>query len=149
MEITSTAFNNEGMIPSRHTCDGEDLSPPLSWHDLPEGTKSVAMIADDPDAPGKTWVHWVIYNIPPDGGLPGNVPPEKNLPGGARQGINDFGRIGYGGPCPPGGVHRYYFKLYALDAQLNLPAGGTKKELLREMEGHVLGEAQLMGRFRR
>ena len=150
MEITSTAFANEGMIPRRFTCDGEDISPPLSWKGMPGGTKSLALIADDPDAPRKTWVHWVVYNLPArSGGLPENVPPEKTIVGGGRQGTTDFGRIGYGGPCPPSGTHRYFFKLYALDAELGLAPGATKEELLQAMAGHVLAEAQLMGRYRR
>jgi len=150
MEITSTAFANEGMIPRRFTCDGEDISPPLSWKGLPGGTKSLALIADDPDAPRKTWVHWVVYNLPADsGGLPENVSPEKTLAGGGKQGTTDFGRIGYGGPCPPSGTHRYFFKLYALDAEIGLAPGATKEELLQAMAGHVLAEAQLMGRYRR
>lgn len=150
MKITSTAFADEGMIPRRFTCDGEDVSPPLGWQGLPDGAKSLALIADDPDAPRKTWVHWVLYNLPAArGDLPEGVPPERTLAGGGRQGTNDFGRIGYGGPCPPSGTHRYFFKLYALGAQLDLLPGATKEELLRAMEGHVLAEAQLMGRYRR
>jgi hypothetical protein len=150
MEITSTAFANEGMIPRRYTCDGEDISPPLSWRGVPPGAKSLALIADDPDAPRKTWVHWVVYNVPAEsGGLPENVPPEKTIVGGGRQGTSNFGRVGYGGPCPPSGTHRYFFKLYALDAELGLAPGATKEELLQAMAGHVLAEAQLMGRYRR
>jgi Raf kinase inhibitor-like YbhB/YbcL family protein len=150
MEITSTAFASEGMIPRRFTCDGEDISPPLSWKGLPEGTKTLALIADDPDAPRKTWVHWVVYNLPASsGGLPENVPPEKTLADGGKQGTTDFGRVGYGGPCPPSGTHRYFFKLYALDAELGLPPGATKEELLQAIAGRVLAEAQLMGRYRR
>lgn len=150
MEITSTAFTHEGMIPRRFTCDGEDVSPPLGWKGVPEGTKSLMLTTDDPDAPRKTWVHWVLYNLPAArGALPEGVPPERTLAGGGRQGTNDFGRIGYGGPCPPSGTHRYFFKLFALDAELELLPGATKEELLRAMEGHVLAEAQLMGRYRR
>jgi hypothetical protein len=150
IEITSTAFANEGMIPRRFTCDGEDISPPLSWKGMPGGTKSLALIADDPDAPRKTWVHWVVYNLPAEsGGLPENVPPENTLADGGRQGTSDFGRIGYGGPCPPSGTHRYFFKLYALDAELGLAPGATKEELLQAIAGHVLAEAQVMGRYRR
>jgi len=150
MTITSSAFDHEGTILRRFTCDGEDLSPPLSWQGVPGGTRSLALIVDDPDAPRKTWVHWVIYNLPADSsGVPENVPAEKKLADGSRQGTNDFGRIGYGGPCPPGGTHRYYFKLYALDADLDLPPGITKEELLQRMAGHILAEAQLMGRYSR
>ena len=105
--VTSTAFEEGGMIPSKYTCDGQDISPPLEWRPVPEAAKSVALISDDPDAPGKTWVHWVMWNIPPDEpGLPENVPPDKTLANGAKQGITDFQRHGYGGPCPPGGTHR-------------------------------------------
>lgn len=150
MEITSTAFAAGGMIPELHTCDGRDVSPPLAWREVPAGTKSLALIADDPDAPRKTWVHWVIFNMPPaDGGLPEAVPTERTLADGARQGTNDFGRIGYGGPCPPGGTHRYFFRLYALDSVLDLPAGAPKEALLKAMAGHMLAEAELMGRYRR
>jgi hypothetical protein len=150
MEITSTAFANEGMIPRRFTCDGEDISPPFNWRGVPPEAKSLALIADDPDAPRKTWVHWVVYNLPAgSGGLAENVPPEKTIAGGGRQGTSDFGRIGYGGPCPPSGTHRYFFKFYALDAELGLPPGATKEELLQAMAGHVLAEGQLMGRYRR
>jgi hypothetical protein len=150
MEITSTAFANDGMIPRRFTCDGEDISPPLSWKGVPPGAKSLALIADDPDAPRKTWVHWVVYNLPAaSGGLPENVPPERTIAGGGRQGTSDFGRVGYGGPCPPSGTHRYFFKLYALDAELGLAPGAAKEELLQAMAGHELAEAQLMGRYRR
>ncbi len=150
IELTSKAFAPEEMIPRRHTCDGEDVSPPLAWRRLPPGTKSLALIVDDPDAPARTWVHWIVYNLPAaSSGLPEGVPPDKTVAGDGRQGRNDFGRIGYGGPCPPGGVHRYYFKLYALDTELDLPPGASKAELLQSMAGHVLGEGQLMGRYRR
>jgi len=150
IKIKSTAFKEGGMIPSKYTCDGADISPPLSWDSVPEGTKSLALICDDPDAPMGTWVHWVIFNIPPDTReLPENVPPQKTLANGAKQGINDFRKIGYGGPCPPGGTHRYYFKLYALDTGINLEAGATKSQLLKAMEGHILAEGQLMGKYKR
>lgn len=148
--ITSSAFVEGDMIPKKHTCDGPDVSPPLSWASLPENSKTLAVICDDPDAPMGTWVHWVIFNIPANfPGLPENVPPHPELESGARQGKNDFGRIGYGGPCPPGGTHRYYFKLYVLDAELDLDAGATKSRLLAAMEGHILDQGQLMGRYRR
>lgn len=150
LKISSPAFADGEMIPREYTCDGKDISPPLAWTGVPQGTKSLALIADDPDAPAGTWVHWVIFNLPADGdGLSEAVSSEKNLADGSRQGINDFRRIGYGGPCPPGGTHRYYFKLYALDKALELSSGAGKKELLRAMTGHVLGEAVLMGRYRR
>ncbi|HOK26531.1 MAG TPA: YbhB/YbcL family Raf kinase inhibitor-like protein [Bacteroidales bacterium] len=150
MEIKSPAFKEGELIPSRHTCDGHDVSPPLEWSGAPAETRSFALISDDPDAPVGTWVHWVIFNIPANvNKLEENIPKKEVLSNGARQGRNDFGRIGYGGPCPPGGTHRYYFKLYALDRELDLKAGSTKRDLLKAMEGHVLAEAHLMGRYRR
>ena len=150
IKITSTAFEDGGMIPQKYTCDDIDVSPPLAWGSVPDGTKSLALICDDPDAPVGTWVHWVIFNIPANiNELPENVPPQKILESGAKQGMSDFRRIGYGGPCPPGGTHRYYFKLYALDTELNIEAGITKAELLKAMEGHILAEGQLMGKYKR
>ena len=150
IKVTSTAFEEGGMIPKQYTCDGTDVSPPLAWTSVPEGTKTIALICDDPDAPMGTWVHWVLFNLPADvKELPENVQPQKSLETGAMQGTNDFRKIGYGGPCPPGGTHRYYFKLYALDSELNLQAGATKRELLKTMKGHILAEGQLMGRYRR
>ncbi len=150
IQLTSSAFNEGGMIPKKHTCDGQDVSPPLSWTGVPEGTKSMALISDDPDAPMGTWVHWVIYGIPAGAcDLPEAVPPSKKLDNGARQGTNDFRRIGFGGPCPPSGTHRYYFKLYALDQELPLDSGLTKDQLLKAMKGHILAEGQLMGRYKR
>ncbi|MCF6154904.1 MAG: YbhB/YbcL family Raf kinase inhibitor-like protein [Candidatus Brocadia sp.] len=150
IKMKSTAFGEGGMIPKKYTCDGLDISPPLSWTSVPEGTKSLALICDDPDAPMGTWVHWVLFNLPADvQELPENIPPQKILANGARQGITDFRKIGYGGPCPPGGTHRYYFKLYALDTEINLEAGSTKKQLLEAMEGHILAEGQLMGKYKR
>jgi Raf kinase inhibitor-like YbhB/YbcL family protein len=148
--ITSTAFSKGGMIPRDYTCDGKDISPPLAWTGVPEGTKSLALICDDPDAPMGTWVHWVIFNIPARiEDLPASIPPEQVLESGARHGINDFRKFGYGGPCPPGGTHRYYFKVYALDIELVEKPGITKAELLKAMEGHILAEGRLMGRYRR
>ncbi len=150
IKITSAAFVEGGMIPRKYTCDGEDISPPLAWTGVPDGSKTIALISDDPDAPMGTWVHWVLFNLPAtEKGLSGAVPPDKELKNGAKQGRNDFRRIGYGGPCPPGGTHRYFFKVYALDAVLNLPAGATKAELLKAMEGHILAQGQLMGKYRR
>ena len=149
-EIKSTAFQQDGMIPFRFTCDGEDASPGLTWSDPPKGTRSFALICDDPDAPMGTWVHWVVYNIPPDKrGLEEAYPKDRKQPDGTLQGMTDFRKVGYGGPCPPGGTHRYYFKLYALDTVLSLSPGATKKELLEAMKGHQLAEAQLMGRYKR
>jgi len=150
IKLTSSAFKDGDMIPSRYTCDGEEVSPALAWSGAPEGTKSIALISDDPDAPMGTWVHWVIFNIPPDSrGLPEDVSRDKTLRDGSIQGINDSREIGYGGPCPPSGTHRYYFKIYALDTRLKLSPGITKNQLLEAMKGHVLGEGQLMGKYKR
>lgn len=150
MELCSSAFDDGGMIPRSFTCDGADRSPPLEWRTVPDGTRSLALICDDPDAPMGTWVHWVYYDIPAEtSSLPENVAPHEQPPNGGTQGTNDFRKIGYGGPCPPGGTHRYYFKLYALDATLKLSPGATKKELRKAMEGHILGQAELMGKYKR
>jgi len=150
MEIKSSAFKEGEIIPGKYTCDNIDISPPLEWSEVPDGTKTFALICDDPDAPMGTWVHWVLFNLPANIlGLSENTPKLEVLKNGARQGINDFGKIGYGGPCPPGGTHRYYFKIYALDKELESKPGITKKELLKAMEGHILAEAQLMGRYKR
>jgi len=150
--LTSTAFRDGAAIPVKHTCDGVDASPPLAWSDAPAGTRSFALIADDPDAPAGSWVHWVVYNLPAAvAELPENVAKVEALDlGGARQGRNDFRRPGYGGPCPPPGpAHRYFFTLYALDAPLTLKAGAQRKDVETAMEGHVLGSAQLMGTYAR
>jgi hypothetical protein len=150
MKIQSQAFDEGGMIPKRYTCDDLDISPSLKWSAIPNGTKTISLICDDPDAPMGTWVHWVIFNIPSSiTELAENIPPQKTLANGAKQGINDFGKIGYGGPCPPRGIHRYYFKLYALDVEVDLEGGATKDELLKAMEGHILAKAQLMGKYKR
>lgn len=150
MQLTSPAFADGGLIPRRYTCDGDDASPPLAWSGVPATTVSLALIADDPDAPRGTWVHWVLYNLPATTtSLPEALPTDERLPNGALQGRNDFRRTGYGGPCPPSGTHRYFFKLYALDTVLSLEPGATKQQLLQAMEGHVLAEAQLMGRYAR
>ena len=150
MELKSAAFQPGGMIPAKYTCDGEDISPPLNWSDPPAGTKSFALISDDPDAPVGTWVHWVIWNIPAaTRALEENLPKMASLPNGAKQGTTDFRRIGYGGPCPPSGTHRYFFKLYALDTTLNLPASTTKKDLEKAMGGHILAQTELMGKYQR
>lgn len=149
-ELKSAAFSSGGDIPRKFTCDGADVSPALSWTEPPEKTASLSLIADDPDAPVGTWVHWVLYDLPASAReLPEGVAKKENLDSGARQGRNDFGRIGYGGPCPPSGTHRYFFKLYALDSEIAPPAKATKKELLEAMEGHVLEEAVLMGKYKR
>ncbi|MBW1697123.1 MAG: YbhB/YbcL family Raf kinase inhibitor-like protein [Deltaproteobacteria bacterium] len=150
MELRSAAFSEGEMIPRKYTCDGQDVSPPLEWSAVPEGTKSFALICDDPDAPMGTWVHWVYYDIPPQiTVLPEDVGSQKKPASGGVQGINDFRKIGYGGPCPPSGTHRYYFKLYALNKALNLSPGADKQTLLKEMEGHILDRAELMGRYKR
>ena len=148
MELKSKAFEPGGLIPAKYTCDGEDVSPPLNWSDTPAGTKSHAIISDDPDAPVGTWVHWVIWNIPASArALDENLPKSASLPNSAKQGTTDFRRIGYGGPCPPSGTHRYFFKLYALDTMLDLPASTTKKDLEKAMQGHILGQAELIGKY--
>jgi hypothetical protein len=150
MELKSSAFTAGGMIPKKYTCDGPDASPPLSWSDVPAGAKSLALIADDPDAPMGTWVHWVAWNIPPNAsGLEEGVPKKDSLPNGMKQGTTDFRSIGYGGPCPPSGTHRYFFKLYALDTSLNLPPSTTKKDLEKAMQGHLLQQVELMGKYAR
>jgi hypothetical protein len=151
LELKSPAFLHESKIPPQYTCEGKDVSPHLQWSGVPDGTKSFALISDDPDAPSKTWVHWVIYNIPAESReLPQGFPHDPVLPDGIRQGINDGGEIGYGGPCPPPGrPHRYYFKLYALDCMLEIEGTATKEKLLEAMKGHVLGETSLMGTYER
>ena len=152
--LTSSAFKSGGEIPSIHTCEGRDTSPPLEWSSLPPGTKSLALIVDDPDAPDPkapkmTWVHWVLYDIPPAStGLAAAIA-SKDLPAGTREGSNDWKRTGYGGPCPPIGRHRYFFKLYALDIALPDLGAPTKAKLEKEMEGHVLGKAELMGTYQK
>ena len=154
LTLTSTAFENGGEIPAVHTCLGEDRSPPLAWSGLPPGTRSLALIVDDPDAPDPkaprmTWVHWVLFGIPPTAtGLPGGVA-SADLPPGTREGLNDWKRKGYGGPCPPVGRHRYFFKLYALDREPPALARPTKPALEAVMVGHVLEQAELMGTFAR
>ncbi len=148
--VVSTAFGQMQPIPEAYTCDGADVSPPLSWGELPAGTKSIALICDDPDAPRGTWVHWVAYDLPPTcQGLPQGVEKTGTLKGGGKQGKNDFPEIGYNGPCPPGGTHRYFFKVYALDTMLDLPPGKTKREVEKAMKGHVLGRGELTGTYSR
>ncbi len=151
LKVTSTAFESGSTIPKKFTCDGPDVSPALNWNDPPAGTQSLALIADDPDAPVGTWVHWVLYDLPADArSLPESVPEQEQLANGARQGRNDFGKIGYGGPCPPPGKpHRYFFKLYALDTKLDLKAGATKAGVEKAMQGHILAQGELMGRYGR
>jgi len=149
--ISSPSFQNGKDIPKKFTCDGEDVSPALSWTDPPQGSKSFTLIADDPDAPRGTWTHWVLYDLPaPTTNLPEGVPKTGELTAGGRQGTNDFPKIGYGGPCPPPGKpHRYFFKLYALDSQLNLKAGTSKQEVEHAMQNHILGRTELMGKYGR
>lgn len=141
--LTSPAFKNGESIPSKYTCDGEDLSPPLAWTDPPQGTASFALLVDDPDAPVGDWVHWLLYNIPSDA----HEIPESGSVG--ISGINSWPKPGYGGPCPPNGTHRYFFKLYALDTMLTLSEGAKKADLLKAIEGHVLAQAELMGIYAR
>jgi Raf kinase inhibitor-like YbhB/YbcL family protein len=151
LQLMSSAFQNSGEIPRKNSCDAEDVSPALRWDKVPAGTRAFALIADDPDAPGGTWVHWVIYDIPAEAKELGEgATKTETLPNGAKQGINDFRKVGYGGPCPPpGSPHRYFFKVYALDAVTNLKPRATKQQLLDAMKGHVLAEGELMGRYKR
>jgi Raf kinase inhibitor-like YbhB/YbcL family protein len=151
LQLSSSAFGDGESIPKRFTCQGEDLSPPLAWTNVPDGTNSLALIMDDPDAPAGTWVHWVIYDLPASSaGLPEGVSADPVTPEGVRQGINDFRRVGYGGPCPPAGApHRYFFKLYSLDVELGPIDDATKDDLQAAMQGHVLAEGQLMGVYER
>ena len=149
-EVTSSAFVPGEAIPRQYTCDGESISPPLGWSNPPQDTQSFALIADDPDAPMGTWVHWVVYNLPAEaGGLPQGIAPDAELPDGSRHGKNSSRRLGYVGPCPPSGTHRYFFRLYALDTVLDLAAGASKEQLLQGMEGHILAQAELMGLYTR
>jgi Raf kinase inhibitor-like YbhB/YbcL family protein len=150
MQLTSSAFANGNLIPARYTCDGENVSPALAWTGVPPAAKALALIVDDPDAPAGTWVHWVLLNLPAGAaGLPEAVPPGKPLDNGAVQGTTSFRQKGYGGPCPPGGTHRYYFRLYALDGPLSLTGTATAKDVQNAMKGHVLAQAELMGRYAR
>ncbi len=149
MKISSTAFQIDSTIPQQFTCQGEDISPALAWSGAPEGTECYALLLEDPDAPSGTYIHWVIYNIPAtERGLSEDFPKRDKLPNGTRQGVNDFKQMGYGGPCPPPGkAHRYYFKLYALDAQINIPGEATRDQLLNAMHGHILAESETMGTY--
>ena len=151
MILTTPAFAPGGLIPKPFTCDGADRSPRLLWSEIPVDTRSFALVCDDPDAPRKTWVHWVLYNLPADAvELSEGVPAAPELPSGARQGLNDGGDVGYGGPCPPRGApHRYFFRLYALDCKLNLSSGLNRADLDQAMTGHVLAEATVMGTYGR
>ena len=151
LEIGSDSFDEGETIPVRHTCDGEDVSPPLSVEAVPAGAESLALVVDDPDAPAGTWVHWVLYGLPADlRSLPEGVAADAEVLDGALQGENDFGDLGWGGPCPPPGEeHRYVFRLYALDGAPDLDSGATKEELLAAVEPMVVGEARLTGRYQR
>lgn len=142
MKLTSPEFEHGGSIPAKFTCDGKDVSPPLEIADAPDDTKTMALIVDDPDAPSKTWLHWLLYDIPPTARIQ-----EDDIPG--KQGMNDFGKKNYGGPCPPSGRHRYFFRLHALDTELNLPDGASRKDVENAMEGHILEKAELMGLYER
>jgi hypothetical protein len=152
--LESPAFPDGGPIPVEYTCDGRDISPPLAWHGVPDGTRSLVLIVDDPDAPDPkaprmTWVHWVVYNLPPHAtGLPAGVRP-ADLPAGTQEGVNDWKRSGYGGPCPPIGRHRYFHKLYALDIELSPPARATKPGIEAAMQGHVLDQSVLIGTYQK
>jgi Raf kinase inhibitor-like YbhB/YbcL family protein len=150
LRIQSSSFADGGAIPSRYTCDGRNGSPELDFSGVPAGTKSLALICDDPDAPSGVWVHWVIFDLPASTAkLPESAPAGAKPPAGGLQGKNDFGKLGYGGPCPPSGTHRYEFKLYALDTELKLPAGSSKAQVVSAMQGHVLAEAKLTGKYSR
>lgn len=147
--LKSRSFQEGGMIPEKFTCQGDDVSPQLSWEAVPDGTKTFALICDDPDAPSGNFVHWVVFNIPADArNLNENLLKQKQLSDNIKQGINDFGSIGYGGPCPPA-LHRYYFKIYALDIELKSEAGISKADLLKAMGGHIIAQGQLMGKFKK
>jgi len=150
MKISIPVLGEDDFFPAKYTCDGENISPPIEWEGISEGAEFLVLICDDPDAPGGTWVHWVVFNIPADTkGLPENVLPERELKCSALQGMNDFKKIGYGGPCPPSGEHRYFFKLYALDDRIYLPSGAYKNQVLIAMEGHVLALCNIMGKYSR
>lgn len=151
MHLKSPDFSAGTTIPKQFTCEGTDISPALQWNDPPTNVQSFALIADDPDAPVGTWVHWVAFDLPANlRALPQNFPKSEQSADGSRQGNNDFGRIGYNGPCPPPGkAHRYFFKLYALDTKLNLKPGSTKKDVERAMKGHILDQGEYMGRYSR
>lgn len=150
LRLESPAFLQGKPIPAQYTADGRDVSPALSWTGAPPRTQSLALVCEDPDAPRGTWIHWVLYDIPPSvTSLPEGVPPREKAPGLGTHGKNDFGSLGYGGPAPPSGTHRYFFRLYALDRSLSLAAGATARQLRRAMEGHVLAQGELMGTYSR
>lgn len=151
MELTSTAFQYMQPIPTEYTCEGKDISPPLAWTGAPAGTRSFALIVDDPDAPGGVWTHWVVFDLPADTSeLAEDTAKSQYITGNAKQGLNDFKHLGYGGPCPPSGKrHRYFFKLYALDTMLDLKPGASKKEVEAAMAKHILAQGQLVGTYQR
>ncbi|NVM23682.1 MAG: YbhB/YbcL family Raf kinase inhibitor-like protein [Desulfobacterales bacterium] len=152
LRVESSAFKTGAFLAKRYSCDGADISPPLSWSAPPPGAKQFVVICDDPDAPGGTWVHWVLYGLAPTTlKLPEGIPPKRTILVDAKQGRNDFGGIGYGGPCPPRGTgaHRYFFKVYAVDVPPSMEAGATKAQVLRAIRGHILAEGRLMGCYRR
>ncbi len=146
LTVTSTAFKEGKMIPKKYTCDGTNVSPQLAWSGVPTDARSIALVCDDPDAPSGTFVHWVVFNMP---SVTKEIPEAGGLPAGSLRGINDFKRLDYGGPCPPSGTHRYYFKIYAVDMTLNLKEGATQSDLLSAMQGHVLAQGQIMGTYKR
>jgi len=145
MKISSPAFANNSYIPSKYTCDGDDINPPLKVEDVPTGAQSLVLIVDDPDAPMGTWLHWTAWNIDPKI----TEIPENSLPEGAIEGMTDFGKSGYGGPCPPSGSHRYFFKVYALDKKIDLETGSSLEQVKEEMEDHILAQGQLIGLYQR
>lgn len=150
LKLTSPAFDQGATIPAVYTCDGQNISPPLAWDGVPQGTRALALIVEDPDAPVGTYTHWVLYDLPPTlTALPEGVPLGERPPVGGAQGKNDARQLGYFGPCPPSGSHRYIFTLYALNASTNLAPGASKRELLQAMQGHILAQGELMGRYQR
>ncbi|MGM3308344.1 YbhB/YbcL family Raf kinase inhibitor-like protein [Anabaena sp. WFMT] len=150
MKLKSSTFTDNGLIPAQYTCDGVNISPPLSWDEIPLETQSLVLIVDDPDAPGEKFVHWVVYDIPPTvRELTAQIPATKNLINGGTQGKNDFGNLGYGGPCPPSGTHRYFFQLYAVDKKLSLAAGASESQIITAIDGHVLEKSEFIGRYKR
>ncbi len=150
IKIESTVFDEGEPIPTKYTCSGVDISPPLEWNYIPENTVSIAIICEDPDAPRGIWSHWVIFNLPADTmNLPEHVMGREILDNGAVQGLNDFGKVGYGGPCPPSGKHRYYYKIYALNVKLDLSPQTTRKSFLEAINGHILDQGQIMGTYTR
>ena len=150
MKVESAAIKEGQPIPRQYTCDGINISPPLEWSGVPKSAKTIAIVADDPDAPAGTWVHWVLYNLPAENiGLVENVPATDNLKAGGFQGKNDFGKPGYGGPCPPSGTHRYFFRVYALDTLLDVSAGSDKRTVEKAMKDHILGSGELIGMYKK